>query len=99
MGIQIIANTGTISKQETYNQIMFEIQKRMVDIENNREQKITWEEKTVLRTLAKSLGLSAEEEKAITFSIVPIEQHNVDEVINSLKETGLAFFNRKTNTI
>ena len=39
MGIQIIANTDTVSRHEVYNQIMFEIQKRMVDIETNREQK------------------------------------------------------------
>lgn len=39
MGIQVIANAGTVSREETYNQIMFEIQKRMVDIETNKEMK------------------------------------------------------------
>ena len=39
MGIQIVANTDTVSKEESYSQIMFEIQKRIVDIESNREQK------------------------------------------------------------
>ena len=39
MGIQILSETKAGSTQETYDQIMFEIQKRMVDIESNRDQK------------------------------------------------------------
>jgi hypothetical protein len=39
MGIQVVSETNTISKIDTYKQIMFEIQTRMVDIEMNREQK------------------------------------------------------------
>jgi len=69
------------------------------DKEVNREQQISWEEKTILLTLSQSLGLSSEEEKAITYSVVPPEKHNIDDVINELKETGILFFNRKTNTL
>lgn len=69
------------------------------DKEINRDQQISWEEKTILFTLSKSLGLSSEEEKAITYSVVPPEKHNIDDVINELKETGILFFNRKTNTL
>ena len=69
------------------------------DTEINREQQISWEEKTILYALSKSLGLSSEEEKAITYSVVPPEKHNIDDVINELKETGVIFFNRKTNTL
>ena len=69
------------------------------DKEINREQQISWEEKTILFTLSKNLGLSSEEEKAITYSVVPPEKHNIDDVINELKETGVLFFNRKTNTL
>ena len=39
MGIQILTDAKSVSKEENYNQIMFEIQKRMVDIEMNRDQK------------------------------------------------------------
>ena len=39
MGLQIIGETDTISKGDCYNQIMYELQKRMVDIDTNREQK------------------------------------------------------------
>lgn len=69
------------------------------DIEHNREQRLSWEEKTILHTLSKSLDLSREEQKAITYSIIPPEKFNVDDVINELKETGIVFFNRKSNTI
>ncbi|MBC2704297.1 hypothetical protein [Desulfobacula sp.] len=39
------------------------------DIENNRDQRLSWEEKTILHTLSKSLDLSNEEKKAITYSV------------------------------
>ena len=39
MGIQILSDAKSVSKIENYNQIMFELQKRMVDIEMNRDQK------------------------------------------------------------
>ncbi len=69
------------------------------DTEINREQHLSWEEKTILHTLSKSLGLSSEEKKAITYSVVPPEKYDLDDVINELKETGVVFFNRKTNTL
>lgn len=69
------------------------------DVEQNRDEHISWEEKTILQTLAKNLELSAEEEKAIIYSVVPPKSHNVDDVISELKDTGVLFFNRKTNTI
>jgi len=69
------------------------------DIEINRDQNLSWEEKTILHTLSKSLDLSSEEEKAITYSVVPPEKNDIDDVINELKETGIVFFNRKSNTL
>lgn len=69
------------------------------DIEINRDQHLSWEEKTILHTLSKSLDLSSEENKAITYSVIPPEKYNVDDVINELKETGIVFFNRKSNTL
>lgn len=69
------------------------------DIQNNREEHISWSERTILHTLSKSLGLSREEEKSIRYSIVPPEKHEIDDVINELKDAGVIFFNRKTNTI
>jgi len=69
------------------------------DIENNREQQISWEEKTILYTLSNSLDLSSEEDKAIQYSVVPPQINNIDDVINELKEIGVVFFNRKSNTL
>lgn len=69
------------------------------DIEINRDQHLSWEEKTILHTLSNTLELSNEEEKAITYSVVPPQKYNIDDVINELKETGIVFFNRKTNTL
>lgn len=69
------------------------------DAEINREEHISWSERTILHTLANSLGLSREEEKSIRYSVVPPEKNDIDDIINELKEAGIIFFNRKTNTI
>jgi hypothetical protein len=60
---------------------------------------LSWEEKTILNTLSKSLGLSNEEERSIAFSVLPLEKHNVDDIIAELKDAGIIFYNRKSNTI
>jgi len=69
------------------------------DKEINRDQHISWEERTILHTLSQSLDLSREEVKSITYSVVPPVKHNIDDIINELKEAGIVFFNRKSNTI
>ncbi len=69
------------------------------DVEINREEHISWSERTILHTLSNSLGLSREEEKSIRYSVVPPEKHDIDDIINELKEAGIIFFNRKTNTM
>jgi hypothetical protein len=69
------------------------------DIELNRQEHISWSERTILHTLSNSLGLSREEEKSIRYSVVPPEKHDIDDIINELKEAGIIFFNRKTNTM
>lgn len=69
------------------------------DVEINREEHISWSERTILHTLSNSLGLSGEEEKSIRYSIVPTEKQNIDEIISELKEAGIIFFNRKTNNL
>ncbi|HKJ33710.1 MAG TPA: hypothetical protein VKA34_17900 [Balneolales bacterium] len=69
------------------------------DLSINRDQRLSWEEKTVLYTLSKSLGLSNEEERSIAFSVVPLEKHDVDDIIGELKEAGIIFYNRKSNTL
>ena len=43
MGIQIVAESDIVSSVELYSTIMFELQKRIVEIENNREKKAPFE--------------------------------------------------------
>ncbi len=43
MGIQIVAESDSVFSEDIHNQIMFELQKRMVDVENNREKKASCE--------------------------------------------------------
>jgi hypothetical protein len=69
------------------------------DEENNQEKKITREEQSILLTLSTQLGLSQEEAKLINYLILPVKKHKVETVINDLKETGVIFFSRRTNTI
>lgn len=69
------------------------------DLALNREQHLSWEEKTVLHALSRNLELSNEEERTITYSIVPLAKHNVDDIIGELKDAGIIFYNRKSNTL
>jgi len=69
------------------------------DLHINRDKNLSWEEKTLLYTLAKSLELSNDEVRWITYSVLPLKKHNVDDILYSLKESGLIFFNRRTNNI
>ncbi len=69
------------------------------DLTINRDQRLSWEEKTVLYTLSRSLGLSNEEERSIAFSVLPLGKHNVDDIIGELKDAGIIFYNRKSNTL
>ena len=35
----------------------------------------------------------------ITYTIVPLKKFNIDDIITELKESGIIFFNRKSNTV
>ncbi|MCK4346115.1 MAG: hypothetical protein KAX05_12590 [Bacteroidales bacterium] len=69
------------------------------DIERNQDKKITWEEQSVLLTLSKKLDLSQEAVKLINYLIVPPEKKSIDEIINELKNTGIIFYHKKSNTV
>ncbi len=64
----------------------------------NREPRLSKDEKSILFTLSKSLGLSNEEIRWITYTVVPIQIFEVDDLIAELKDIGILFYNRKTNT-
>ncbi|MDA0195376.1 MAG: hypothetical protein O2951_10065 [Bacteroidetes bacterium] len=65
----------------------------------NQSRKITFEEQTVLNTLAQELELSNEEMRLINYMIIPMQKLGIDEIISELKTLGFAFYSRKTNTI
>lgn len=65
----------------------------------NREPHLSKDEKSILFTLSKSLGLSNEEIRWITYTVIPIDTFNIDDIIAELKEIGILFYNRKTNTV
>jgi len=69
------------------------------DLERNRDKTLSWEEKTILHTLANSLELSNEEIRWITYTITPLKKFTIDEIIGELKESGIIFYSRRTNTI
>jgi hypothetical protein len=66
------------------------------DKSRNQDLKITWDEQTILHTLAESLELSQEEIKLINYSEIKIEKQNIDEIINELRNLGILFYSRKT---
>ena len=69
------------------------------DLIRNQEKKLSWEEKSILQTLEKNLELSNEEVRWISHIVIPLEKFKVDDLLNELKESGIIFFNRKTNTL
>ena len=69
------------------------------DIVNNRESKITDDELSILLTLSQQLELSQEETKLINYLILPVKKIEIENVISDLKNLGIVFFAKKSNTI
>ncbi len=69
------------------------------DIANNREEKITDDELTILLTLSKELGLSQKETKLINYMIIPVKQNDIDSIITNLRNIGVVFYSKKQNTV
>lgn len=69
------------------------------DIANNREEKITDDELTILLTLSKELELSQEETKLINYMIIPVKQNDIDSIITNLRNIGVVFYSKKQNTV
>ncbi len=69
------------------------------DDSNGEDRKITSDEQSILYTLSKQLELSQEEIKLINYSIIPVCIQHIDKVINDLKNIGVIFYSKKTNTV
>ena len=66
------------------------------DLLIGREPKISMEELTILLELSKGLHLSLEEVKLINYSILPLEEKSIDDIINMLKNLGVLFYSKKS---
>jgi len=65
----------------------------------NREAKITDDERSILNVLADRLNISMDETSAIENLINPVPKNNVIEALNSLREMGVVFINRKRSEV
>lgn len=65
----------------------------------NFDAKITYDEQSILDTLAHQLELSQEEKMMIKYCVLPVAKQNVDTIIADLKDKGIIFYSKKFNTI
>lgn len=66
---------------------------------NNLESKVTHDEHTILKTLSRTLGLSTEISRLINYSIVPLEEKDIDSIIKELKDLGIVFYSKKNYSV
>lgn len=69
------------------------------DLENNRDNKITYDELSILLTLSKEIGLSQEEVKLINYIVIPPKKMELDELISELKNIGIVFYSKKNRQL
>ena len=69
------------------------------DEKSNREAKISDDERSILNVLADRLNISKDEASGIENIIDPIPQNNALDVLNSLREIGVLFINRKRGEV
>jgi len=69
------------------------------DEKNNREAKITDDERSILNTLADRLNISMGEAAAIEHIVDPVPQNNALDGLNVLREMGVLFINRKRSEV
>jgi len=69
------------------------------DLRVNREAKITDDERMILNTLMTQLGMSKDEAAAIEHIYAPVPKGHVQEALNSLREIGVVFIDRKQSEV
>jgi hypothetical protein len=65
----------------------------------NREAKVTSDERSILNVLADRLSISRDEASAIEHTIDPVPNNHVIEALNSLREMGCIFINKKRSEV
>ncbi|BDX03148.1 hypothetical protein MACH16_18960 [Marinomonas pontica] len=69
------------------------------DEKNNRESRITDDERSILNVLANKLDITAEHRSAVEHLVDAIPQTGVQDCLNTLREVGLVFVSRKNLTV
>lgn len=69
------------------------------DYRLNREAKVTDDERTILNVLADRLGISVNEAFAIEHLEAPISATNVQDALNSLREMGVIFIDKRKSEV
>jgi hypothetical protein len=69
------------------------------DEKNNREAKITDDERSILNVLAHKLDITADQKSAVQHLVNAIPQTGIQDCLNTLREVGLVFVSRKNLTV
>ncbi len=69
------------------------------DLKNNRDERVTGDEQSVLNALIEGLELSHEEVKLINYSVVPLKKMDIDELIAYLVRCGILFYSKKNHQL
>lgn len=65
----------------------------------NRENKVTSDEQSILNELIKQLDLSHEEVKLINYSVVPLKKLEIDDLISYLVKAGIILYSKKHHQV
>jgi hypothetical protein len=65
----------------------------------NRDNKVTSDEQSILNELIKQLDLSHEEVKLINYSVVPLKKLEIDDLITYLVKSGIILYSKKHHEI
>ena len=69
------------------------------DERNNREAKVTDDERSILNVLADKLDITADDKSAVEHLVNEIPQTGVQDCLNTLREIGIVFVSRKDLTV
>ena len=69
------------------------------DQSQNRDNKVTRDEQSILIELVRQLELSHEEVKLINYSVVPLKKLEIDDLISYLVKSGIILYSKKHHEI
>lgn len=96
-GAKIDDAFGVPSRLELYYSCLREAYKN--DERNNREAKITDDERGILNLLAKKLDITSDDKAAIEHLVDAIPKSGVQDCLNTLRDIGLLFVSRKNQIV